>query len=292
MALLMLMVPFTVCGESETQEVETLTAQGIAALVEQPNAVKLDDIGRALHLNLGDYPRSYGTYWRKAARLAPDTPPILYFQLGNVDVSLVVPYTSAPPPRPTQSLTIVFDRGRCIAVRRLAALTHAKFSGVRLPIMSGTGRTAEPTTVSTSQPQNVDELSYFARIAGNPDRSKTQVVETTVGLEGECSQRVGISKEFDYDYWNSLCPFEYSDDLVRNAVVPAIREKYGSKHAEYAVRTPDMKDYGSFIALRFYRSAVGPNKEDEFAMEVDRCTRKITRTWVVPAEVLKDTKAP
>jgi hypothetical protein len=284
MALLTLMAAFAVCAESEPQEVDQLTAQGIAALAVQPDAVTLDDISHALHLNLEDYPRTSGTHWRTEWRRASDAPPIRYFQLGNVDVSLAVPYTSATPTRPAQQITIVFDRGQCIAVRTLAALTHVEFRGVRLPIMSTSGRTAEPTMVSAPQ----EQLSFFARIVGSPDRSKTQVVETTVGLDGECSQRVGITKEFDYEYWNSLCPFEYSDQLVRTAVIPALKDKYGSKYAEYAVRTPDMKDYGSFIALRFYRSAVGPNTEDEFAMEVDRCSRKVTRTWVVPAAALKD----
>jgi hypothetical protein len=292
MAFLMLMVPFTVCAESEPQEVDQLTAQGIAALVEQPNAVRLDDISHALHLNLGDYPRSSGTYWRTAARRASDGPPILYFQFGDVVVSLAAPYMSAPPLRPTQSIKIVFDRGQCISVRTLAALTHAEFRGVRLPIMSGGSRLAEPTAVSTLQAQNRSGLGYFARITANPDRSKTQVVETTIGLDSECSQEVGISKEFDYEYWNSLCPFVYSDDFVQSAVIPALRDKYGSRHVEFGVYTPHMKDYGSTIALSFYRSAVGPNTEDEFAMEVDRCTRKVTRTWVVPAEALKDDKTP
>jgi len=292
MALVTLMVPLAVSAESELQEVDQLTAQGIAVLVEEPNAVKLDDISHALHLNLGDYPRSSGTYWRSDARRAVDARPVLYFQLGDVDVSLAATYMSAPPLRPTQSIKIVFDRGRCISVRTLAALTHAEFRGVRMPIMSANGPTAKPTTVSTLQAQNGSELSYFARIAGSPDPSKTQVVETTVGLDSECSQEVGISKEFEYDYWNSLCPFGYSDDLVQSAVIPSLRDKYGSRYVEYAVYTPHIKDCGSSIALRFYRSVVGPNNEDEFAMEVDRCTRKVRRTWVVPAEALKDDKTP
>ena len=292
-ALLMVTVALGARRDMVPQEVDGKIADGIAALTKQANAVTLADISRSLDLDLSWYERIVTfnvDYRRRDAEDVRNKSPILYFTFTDVSVSFPIPSLPGPPPRPDQSIKIVFERGRCISVKAVAERLHAKFRAYPPAIMSmpSTSHAVGFVATLTSESNDQAHLTYSARIEGNPGATKTEAVENHLYLEDECSQEVGISKTFDYDYWNSLCPFEYNARLIDSAVVPAMQEKYGSKYTEFALRQPVLKDYGSFIALRFYKSAAGPNQEDEFAMDVDRCTMKITRTWEVPAEALRD----
>lgn len=295
MAAVVSAVAFAGPGDVEPQEVDDKIADGIAALTKQDNAVNLTDMIRALHLDLSWYKRSEHPgstfnvdYWRRESADLRKKSPILYFTFTTVQVHFPIPSIPGPPLRPSQSIKILLERGRCISVKALAERIHAKFRAYHPAIMASTNRAAGAVATSTSESRDEAHLSYFARIDGTPGASKTEAVENGLDLDDECSQQVGISKTFDYDYWNSLCPFEYNAHLVDSAVVPAMKEKYGASYTEFALQQPDLKDYGSFIALRFYKSTAGPNQVDEFAMEVDRCTAKVTRTWEVPASALRD----
>ena len=294
-ALLMVTVALPVRAENVPQEVDVKIADGIAALTKQVTAVTPMDISRALDLDLNWYKRSENEeggfdvdYWRGESKEIRARTLVLYFRLTTVQVYFATPSIPGPALPPSQWIKVLLERGRCLSVKALAERLHVKFRGYRPAIMASTDGPARPVATLASESNDQGPLSYLARIAGNPGASKTEAVENLVDLHEECSQAVNIQKTFDYDYWNSLCPFEYNDRLIDSVVVPPIKEKYGSEYTEFALRRPELKDYGSFIALRLYKSAAGPNQKNEFAMEVDRCTEKVIRTWEVPVEALRD----
>jgi len=295
LTLLTVTLALGVRGDTLPQEVDGKIADGIVALTTQSNAVSLADISRAFDLDLSWYKpaESAGstfnmTYWRREAAYIREKTPILYFTFTNVELHFAIPSVPGPAMPPDQSIKILLERGRCISVKTLQGPLHVQFKGYPPAINPAASRAAAPVATSTSESHDQPQLTYFARLAGHPGAGKTAAVENGLYLENECSQEIGISKTFDYDYWNSLCPFNYNERLIDSVVVPAMKQRYGSEYAEFAIQQPDLKDYGSFIVLRFYKSAVGPGQEAEFAMEVDRCTKKATRTWEVPAEAVRD----
>jgi hypothetical protein len=292
-ALLMVTVSLPARGDMARKEVNHQIADGIVTLTKQTQAVTLADISRVLALDPMWYQRSESAeYWRRAAEDAQKKSPIVLFAFTNVLVSSPVYSLSSPPVQPAQSIKILFERDRCISVKALAERLHVQFKAYPPPIMSSMSRAGGFVATLTTEFQSPTRLFYSVRLEATPGASKTEALENALTLDDECSQQVRISKTFDYDYWNQLCPFEYSDQLVDSTVIPAIRGKYGSQYTEFALHEPNMKDYGSFIALRFHKSAAGPNQENEFAVEVDRCTRKVTRTWEVPVAALRNGPPP
>jgi hypothetical protein len=235
-ALLMVAVSLAVPGETLPQEVDGKIADGIAALAKQASAVTLADISRALDLDLSWYKRSENAsdgfdvdYWRRETEEIRKKSLVLYFRFTTVQIHFSIPSVPGPTLPPDQWIKILFERGRCISVKALAERLRTQFRAYRLPITVSTPPAARPVPTSTLESNSQDHLSYSARIGRNPGASKTEAVENGLDLDDECSQQVGISKTFDYDYWNTLCPFEYNDRLIDSAVVPAMKEKYESR---------------------------------------------------------------
>jgi hypothetical protein len=131
--------------------------------------------------------------------------------------------------------------------------------------------------------------TYFTRIPGAPGDSKVQAVESTLSLDGECSQTVEIGKSFDYDYWPNLCPFQYTAELRDTIIASALRQKLGNDYTKYAIDDPQIEDYGWFMALRFRLRDASQEKQAQFAMDVDRCESKVIEVWEVPANVADGT---
>lgn len=207
-ALLIVTFALAAQGQDGLQEVDGKVVDGIVALTTQVKAVSLGDLTRALNLDLTLYERSdratttfRTVYWRRQTQDVRPQDPLLYFSLTNVEVQLPVPSGVGSPPRPYQSIKLVFAKGRCISTRALEERLHIKFRSYTPPIMSSAQRASESIATAASEPPARPRSSYFLRVPGTSGSNKTDAVENGLDLDGECSQQVGISKSFNYDYW-------------------------------------------------------------------------------------------
>lgn len=276
-----------IVARGEPREVNETLVAGVWTLTTQGEAATLADITKALRLDIAQYTATIDegsqkvTYKRAELHGASDENPVSMFSFTNVIFYLPVPTLPGPGPKPAQSLHILFQRNACLSHEAVTTQTGVAFRSYFPPIVSGLR--AGISTMNVSTRRDEPERSYFARVPGYPGENKIETVENTLTLRGECSQEVGIDKTFDYDYWPTRCPFSYNRQFISAAIIPALKQRYGDDYTKFMIDDPEIKDYGSFIGLRFNERGSPIGQGTQVGMTVDRCDLMVSSTWEVLA---------
>jgi hypothetical protein len=276
-----------IVARGEPRQVNKKLVAGVWALTTQGEAATLPDMIKALRLDIAQYTATIDegsqkvTYKRAELHSASDENPVSMFSFTNVIFYLPVPTLPGPGLKPAQSIHILFQRDACLSHEAVTTQTGVAFRSYFPPIVSGLR--AGISTMNVSARQDEPERVYFARVPGHPGENKIETVENTLTLRGECSQEVGIDKTFDYDYWPARCPFSYNRQLINAAIIPALKQRYGDGYTKFTIDDPEIKDYGSFMALRFNERGSPVGQGTQVGMTVDRCDLKVSSTWEVSA---------
>jgi hypothetical protein len=75
------------------------------------------------------------------------------------------------------------------------------------------------------------------------------------------------------------CPFVYNQSVIDRLVIPKLKAVYGDNYTMYDLKKPGIVDRGQSVQLVFGQSRIDVLDTPDFIVEIDRCSRKVTRAY-------------
>ncbi len=248
-------------------DVSDRAGMALWTLTQQSRPIVLDDLVQQLHIDPNEflYDGRPGDFtltrkWSPPKAAAQDSLVNSVHLTGVVQSPRPLP---GPPGLPAkQLLELGLVKGTCVSAEGIKARIVESGSHADIAIV-----------------QDYSHRNGALTIPVDGDHSSNRSLARASQLEAEpgCGGYVRISKSFDPEYWNYVCPFVHDRALIDTNIIPALQSKFGAQSGAYDLEAPEIRDYGPLVGLTYTEIPAEPARRSwRISLDIDRCSRTVS----------------